>query len=153
MCILNKQTLGILAMSTVLTAIGNGADYTVHVVEPAITNHLILPAEPLPSVCKETREIKLSGCRGQYEPASFVVTAAKPLETVRIEVEPIKGNDGQWPEDAVDVRIVKEYHVRSSAGPAVAMPMLLVHDPGFLAIEPAPTAENPEAMKERPNVR
>ncbi len=147
MNILNKKTLGILAMSTALTAIGNGADYTVHVVEPAVTNHLILPAEPLPSVCKETREIKLSGCQGQYEPASFVITAAKPLETVRIEVEPIKGDDGQWPEDAVDIRIVKEYHVRSSAGPSVAMPMLLVYDPGFLAIEPAPTAENPEAMK------
>ena len=139
-------TLGILVMATALGTICHGADYTVHVVKPAVTDHLILRDGPLPEVCKNTRQIKLFGCRGQYEPASFVVTAAKPLETVRIEVEPVTGGGRQWPEDAVDVRVVKEYHSRSTGGPAAAIPMLLVHDDSFLAIEPAPTEENPEAM-------
>ena len=140
-------TLGILVMATALGTICHGADYTVHVVKPAVTDHLILRDGPLPEVCKNTRQIKLFGCRGQYEPASFVVTAAKPLETVRIEVDPVTGGGRQWPEDAVDVRVVKEYHSRSTGGPAAAIPMLLVHDDSFLAIEPAPTEENPEAMK------
>ncbi len=134
MRILSKLTLGILVSTTILAAVCHGADYTVHVVEPAVTNHLILRDGPLPEVCKETSNIRLFGCRGQYEPASFVVTAAKPLEAVRVEVEPLSGDGGQWPEDAVAVRLVKEYYTRSTAGPTAPVPMLLVHDDGFLAI-------------------
>ena len=146
MRILSKLTLGILVSTTILAAVCHGADYTVHVVEPAVTNHLILRDGPLPEVCKETSDIRLFGCRGQYEPASFVVTAAKPLEAVRVEVEPLSGDGGQWPEDAVAVRLVKEYYTRSTAGPAAPVPMLLVHDDEFLAIESRPTEENPDAM-------
>ena len=146
MRILSKLTLGILVSTTIPAAVCHGADYTVHVVEPAVTNHLILRDGPLPEVCKETSDIRLFGCRGQYEPASFVVTAAKPLEAVRVEVEPLSGDGGQWPEDAVDVRVVKEYYTRSTAGPPAPVPMLLVHDDGFLAIESGPTEENPDAM-------
>ncbi len=137
--------LGVMAMATTLATGCLAADYTVHVVEPAVTDHLILRDGPLPPVCKQTTKIKLYGCRGQYEPASFVVTAGKKLEAVQIEVEPIRGADGQWPQDALDVHVVKEYHGRSPAGPAADVPMLLVHDDTFLAIEPAPTEENPDA--------
>ena len=106
MRILSKLTLEILVSIPILVAVCHGADYTVHVVEPAVTNHLILRDGPLPEVCKETSDIRLFGCRGQYEPASFVVTAAKPLEAVRVEGEPLSGDGGQWPEDAVAVRMV-----------------------------------------------
>ena len=44
---------------------GLGADYTVHVVEPAITNHLILEDGPLPPVCKEIKTMKLWASRGE----------------------------------------------------------------------------------------
>ena len=146
MRILSKLTLGILVSTTILAAVCHGADSPVHVVEPAVTNHLILRDGPLPEVCKEPSDIRLFGCRGQYEPASFVVTAAKPLEAVRVEVEPLNGDGGQWPEDAVAVRLVKEYYTRSTAGPPAPVPMLLVHDDGFLAIESGPTEETPDAM-------
>ncbi|MAE65109.1 MAG: hypothetical protein CMJ18_12635 [Phycisphaeraceae bacterium] len=129
------------------SAVCHGADYTVHLVEPAVTDHLILRDGPLPRVCRNSSRIRLSGCRGQHEPASFVVTAAKRLKAVRVEAGPISGDDGTWPEDALDLRVVKEYYVRSTAGPMAAVPMLLVHDDSFLAIEPAPTEEDPDAMK------
>ena len=124
-----------------------GADYTVHVVEPAVTNHMILPDGPLPAVCKQKSEIKLSGCRGEYEPASFVVTTSKSLEGVRIEGKPLRGDSGQWTDKAMDVRVVKEYYGRSTAGLTAAVPMLLVHDDSFLGIEPAPTKQDPKAKK------
>ena len=85
-------------------------------------------------------------CRGEYEPVSFVVSAAKPLEAVRIEAEPLNGPGGQWPEAALDVRVVKSYYRGALAG-AATIPTLLVHDESFLAIEPDPTPENPNNMK------
>ena len=121
--------------------------YSVHVVEPAVTDHLILPEGPLPLVCKQASAITLRACRGEYEPASFVVTASKPLEGVRIEVGPVSGPGGQWPKEAVDVRVVKDYYRGTLAGGAAAMPTLLVHDDTFLAIEPDPTEAEPHRMK------
>ncbi|MEC8992147.1 MAG: ion transporter [Candidatus Latescibacterota bacterium] len=137
----------ILAMVIACAAVCHAADYTVHVVEPAVTDHLILPDGPLPAVCRLKTSISLSGCRGEYEPASFVVTSSKPLDRVRIEVDPLAGEGGQGPREAVDVRVVKSYYGRSSAGPQAPIPALLVHDDDFLAIEPDPTPENPERMK------
>ena len=93
---------GVLAITS---ANALGADYTVHVVEPAVTNHMILPDGPLPAVCKQKSEIKLSGCRGEYEPASFVVTTSKSLEGVRIEGKPLRGDSGK-------VRVYAQWHGR-----------------------------------------
>ena len=136
------KALVVWGFACVFGALCCGADYAVHVVEPAVTNHMILPEGPLPPVCKESTTIGLSACRGEYEPASFVVTASKPLEGVRIEVGQLSGPGGQWPEDAVDVRVVKDYWRGTMGGGAAAVPTLLVHDESFLAIEPAPDDPN-----------
>ena len=154
------KTLTLLVCSLLVasSALCHGADYTVHVVNPAVTNHMILRDGPLPPVCTEATAIELSACRGEYEPASFVVTASKPLESVRIEVGQLTGAGGSWPDDAVDVRVVKEYYRgtldrgaemlnRGTDCGYASFPTLLVHDESFLAIEPAPTEANPKAMK------
>ena len=78
----------------------------VYVVEPAITNHAILPGKPLPPVCKAKTDLKITACRGEYEPASFVVKAQSPLESVMVEVSPLTGSGGALPADAIDVRMV-----------------------------------------------
>ncbi len=91
--------------------------------------------------------MELAACRGEYEPASFVITASKPLEAVRIEVGPLTGSAGQWPETAVDVRVVKEYCRQTLTGEKAPFPTLLVHDETFLDIEPDPTPEDPGRMK------
>jgi hypothetical protein len=140
-------TLAGVAGLALLTALpGRGAEYTVHVVEPAITDRLILAGEPLPPVCREAGTLHVSACRGEYEPASFVLSAAKPLTAVRIEVGALRGPGGEWPGNAVDARLVQEAYRPFCAGSAV-MPTLLVHDGGLLALEPAPTPEDPAAMK------
>ncbi len=130
-----------------LTPVRASADYTVHVVEPAVTDHLILPDGPLPPVCRTAARLRISGCRGEYEPASFVVTASKPLKDVRIEVEPLTGAGGTWPAEAVDVRVVKAYYRSTPAGPPAAVPELLVYDDTILSIEPDPTPEDSDRMK------
>ena len=54
-------------------------DYTVHVAAPTITDHFILQDGPLPPICRETTTIELRACRGEYEPASFVITDGSRL--------------------------------------------------------------------------
>ena len=141
------KMLLVCSLLVAFSSLCHGADYTVHVVEPAVTNHVILPDGPLPPVCKEATTVELFACRGEYEPASFVVSTSKPLEAVRIEVGQLSGPGGSWPKEAVDVRVVKEYYRGVPGAGAVAFPTLLVHDESFLAIEPDPTPENPNKMK------
>jgi len=125
-----------------------GADYTVYVVSPAITNHVIQKEGPLPPVCKEGKTIELAACRGEYEPASFVVDAVAPLEAVRIEVGQLTGPSGKWPKDSVDVRVVKDYRMYAMADfYNTTLPVLLVHDESFLGLEPNPTERQPWGMK------
>ena len=122
------------------------ADVTVHIVEPAITDHMILPDEPLPEVCKPSTLLTVRACPGEYEPASFVISTTQPLEAVGVEVGRLAGAAGTWPETAVDVRVVKSCYRRAPAGGATVMPTLLVHDEEFLSIEPAPTADDPDRL-------
>ena len=90
--------------------------------------------------------MELRACRGEYEPASFVITAAQPLEEVRLAVDPVKGPGDPWPQEAVNVRVVKEVYRKNLAG-GVALPSLLVYDESFLALEPDPTPNKPHRMK------
>ena len=115
-----------------------GADYRIYLVEPAVTDHMILKNGPLPPVCKEGNQLTVYACRGEYEPASFVVTAAKPLGAVNIEVDPMEGPGRAWPSTTVDVRVVKEVFRWTLANGASPMPTLLVHDDNFLVMNPPP---------------
>ncbi len=131
-----------------LTNCSYSADFSVSVVEPAVNNYMILQDGPLPPVCKKTNGIRLRACRGEYEPASFVVSASRRLEGVQVEIGQLRGPSREWPMDAVDVRVVKDYYSHEFLSDKRAtMPLLLVHDENFLTIEPAPTKENPKMMK------
>ena len=122
------------------------ADYQVHLVDPPITDHAILPDGPLPPVCRPVEDIELHGCRGQFLPLAFVVSASKPLEKVEVEVDRVRGSGRDWPAGAVDVRVVKDYYRNTVASRWAVMPSLLVRDDSFLAIEPAPTERRPDRL-------
>ncbi len=98
----------VLAESLLLVASANiHADYTIHVVDPPITNQSIVADKPLPEVCRPGHTLTVRACRGEYEPASFVVVADRPMKAVRIEVGPLQGLQGTLDADAVDVRIAR----------------------------------------------
>ncbi len=120
------------------------ADYKVYVVEPAVTDHMILQDGPLPPVCKRGSTMQIFAARGEYEPASFVVAADMPLDQVRIEVAPVTGPSEPWPADAVDVRVVKEV-LRGMLGFYGPIPSLLVHDETFLQVTTTEVKVDPNA--------
>ena len=120
--------------------------YDVHLVDPPITNHVVLADGPLPPVCKPVADVELHGCRGQYLPLSFVVTTTQPLEGVMVDAAPVGNDECQWPENAVDIHVVKDYYRNTIYSHMAAIPSLLVHDDSFLAVEPAPTERDPHRM-------
>ena len=122
------------------------AGYEVHLVDPPVTNHIILADHPLPPVCKPLRDVRLQACRGQYLPVSFIVTTTQPLEQVLVEADPVRNEKRQWAADAVDIHVVKDYYRDTIFGHNAAIPSILVHDDSFLAIEPAPTEKDPDRM-------
>lgn len=135
------RSFQVAAVIALFTPQAYGNDYTVHIVEPPINNHMILPDGSLPPVCTQADSIRLSACRGEYEPASFVVSAAdQPLQDVRIAVSPVDGPGLPWPDDAIDVRVVNDI--------ARGMPTSLVHDDHVLDVllDETKTAEQLNAL-------
>ncbi len=113
----------------------------VFIVEPPISNHLILPRTPLPKTCKRAKRMKVVACRGEYEPASFVLTTDQPLEGVKVEVGTLSGPAGNIPKEAVDIRTVKltyrEFH-DNKKHEGQAIPILLLHDDSLFSIKKNP---------------
>ena len=129
-----------------ITPLVYAVDYEVQLLLPPITDHVVLPTDPLPPVCSPLADMNLYGCRGQALPASFVITVVKPLQNVRIEAAQVRGGGHSWPATAVDIHVVKDYYRNTIAAHRATMPTLLVHDESFLAIDPAPTKDYPDRM-------
>ena len=132
--------MNLVLVLTVLSALArnvSGADYEVFVVTPAINNEAILPGSPLPAVCRAGTVMKIMACRGEYEPASFVVKANGPLSGVRVDVERLTGPAGTLASDAVDIRVVQVLFRRVTDWPAHS-PALLLHDPDLIVVDEKP---------------
>jgi hypothetical protein len=113
------------------------AEYEILVVTPAINNEAILPGSPLPSVCRPSTVMKVLACRGEYEPASFVVKTEGTLRRVRVDVGPLTGPSGSLEADVVDVRVVQLLFRRVTDWPALA-PALLLHDADLIVVDEKP---------------
>ena len=124
------------------------ADYSVHVVSPTINNRPVLPDKPLPSNCRPATErgFQITACRGEYEPLSFVIETEQNLRKVDVKVGPLKGDAGQIPAAAVDVRVVAPIF-RSITDFPGAVNWVLVHDPNLILMkdQPRPAALKPDA--------
>ena len=96
----------------------------------------------MPSVCRPSTIMKVLACRGEYEPASFVVKTEGTLRRVRVDVGPLTGPSGSLEADAVDVRVVQLLFRRVTDWPALA-PALLLHDADLIVVDEKP---QPQAL-------
>lgn len=83
----------------------------------AITNRKVLPAPEPPASL--SRALDLRACRGEYEPASFVVYPLRSAMTVTVTASDLRG-PGVIPAAAVDLRAVKCWY---QAGPGERFPI------------------------------
>ncbi len=111
----------------------NRNGYRTYVISPAINNSAILEKRPLPAVCRDEKVMKVLCARGEYEPASFLIQADKPLEKVMVRVGDLAGPAGVLGPETVDVRIARKFY-RLITWQCVAIPWVLVHDPGMMEI-------------------
>jgi len=118
-------------------------------VVPAITSQVILPDTPLPENAMP-KEIRLTGARGEYEPASFVVTAPdnSALDAVSAIAGELTSADGKShiPANQIDLRIVKCWMIGGRnwtgvlQGVKILRPELLLKDAGMLKVNPTEKA-------------
>jgi len=108
-------------------------EYQIYVATPPISNHAIQEHRDLPPTCQPGTAISLMACRGEYEPASFVIEAESKLENVLVTAGDLTGVAGTIPSNAVDIRVVQPCWLRVSDLPG-RMNWVLLHDPSLLKI-------------------
>jgi len=109
------------------------AGYQIYIVDPPINNQVIQEHRDLPAICRPATVISLMACRGEYQPASFVVETDSQLNEVLVTVADLAGDEGTIPSSAVDVRVVQPCWLRITDHPG-RMNWVLLHDPALLKI-------------------
>ena len=106
----------------------------------AITNKRALP-DCFPDVPGTAGgELRLAGCRGEYESASFAVYARQDLRNLRIEVGELRSENHVLPKSSVDLRIVKCWYqagrdVMFHDGVKRLVPELLLKDDALVKVD------------------
>jgi hypothetical protein len=126
--------VGFLAHPDMTTA---GSAITTYVV-PAVTDAKILPSTSVSSDYASSR-ISITGCRGEYEPASFVVRANESVTSLSVTASNLSGAVSSIPSSNVDIRVVKCWYVAGTimpyTGTKTLVPELLLKDDGLVKVQ------------------
>jgi len=128
-----------LVMSFVLqpTTAAGGTSITTYVV-PAITDVRILPTTAMSSDYV-SNQVSIVACRGEYEPATFVVQANEAITSLAVEATDLAGPSGSILSTDVDIRVVKCWYVAGTTmpyrGTKTLVPELLLKDDTLVKVE------------------
>jgi hypothetical protein len=116
---------------------GISDNYSTFVISP-ISDLKVLPNTPLPSNLISST-IEVNACRGEYEPASFILKAFKPLNKLKITITDLKGENSALPADIVDIRVVKCWYQAGlkiyDVNKRVLTPELLLKDDHLVRVD------------------
>ena len=111
--------------------------FVTYVVKP-ITNARILPTS-FPIVGRIASELSVTGCAGEYEPASFAVSALKDVEKLVVTPTDLNSGANLIPANAVDVSIVKCWYQAgvsiSDTRHCLLTPELLLKDDALVRVD------------------
>lgn len=129
---------GIVILATAFFGVNASADVATYVV-PAITDIKILPDSVIPSDYLSTT-ISVFACRGEYEPASFVVRGTSAVNGLTVTASALQrqGGAGSISNANVDIRVVKcWYQAGYDDGKSQKhlTPELLLKDNSFVKVE------------------
>ena len=111
-------------------------------VTPPISDRMVLPDQRgLPGT--PSREITLTAARGEYEPASFVVSAMRDIRSLAVTVSDLGSEEGTIPSSRVDVKVVKCWYqagtawvgVRQDKSRRILTPELLLNDDKLVRLD------------------
>ncbi len=132
---------GIAAITALSDAEREGRSALVYVAQP-VSATMILPDQGVvPGVVSP--EIPVVAARGEYEPASFVISALTALEDLRVEVDDLQGDGGAIPGSQVDVKAVKCWYqagtawtgIRQDKSRRILTPELLLNDDSLVKVD------------------
>ena len=114
---------------------------TIRVVRP-ISSTKILPTGTV-TAGEVSGELSVSACRGEYEPASFVITAPFRINSLQVEAGDLEGPGGTIPAKAIDIKVVKCWYQSGTKGEAAEkeyskralIPGLLLNDERLIKVD------------------
>lgn len=145
---MNKKTSIwlLIALFIVLVVVGFTIQYTIFknretatiYIVPAITDNKILPTFSISSKYI-SKEISITAAPSEYEPASFIVYANQPINSLEIISSDLNGESATIPSSDIDIRIVKNWY---QAGESIMdithkilTPELLLKDDTLVKVE------------------
>ena len=117
----------------------------VYIIDP-IAKQKILPSTPVNSFPilggAGNNTIKMTACRDEFEPASFIIRSTENIKNTMINVTDLKGPDGNTiASSAVDIRVVKCWYQAGSTDivkqKKVLLPELLLKDDTLVRVDEA----------------
>jgi len=119
----------------------SNSDIALEVVEP-ISDRLILPDTEVVSR-QERQEIRISACRGEFEPASFIIRSlGRDMLGLTIEASDLRNANSLLRKMNVDIRVVKVWYQGGSAwvgiradGERRLVPELLLKDDKLIMVD------------------
>lgn len=123
----------------------NSGPFLIHVVNPTSGEKILPTTFPLPG--SQSTKLKVLACRGEYEPASFVIRGMKGSTTsILVSASDLIGENGTIPKEHVDIRIVKTWYQAAGAWRShsvdknnkdsrVLVPELLLRDESLIKVD------------------
>ena len=135
--------LSILLVTLIVGCLPEGvakAAMIIRVVRP-ISSHRVLPTGPVISG-RVSSQLDVIACRGEYEPASFVITAKDDIDSLQVQAGDLEGPEGIIAANAIDIKVVKCWYQSGSKGEAadkeyskrVLVPALLLNDDSLIKV-------------------
>ncbi|MCK5802929.1 MAG: hypothetical protein KAI66_08865 [Lentisphaeria bacterium] len=118
-----------------------GRHAVVYVVPP-VSAIQILPGDPFVHG-KISQQIAMQAAHGEYEPASFVVSALSGIKSLKVAVGTLRGERGVIPSANVDVKVVKCWYqagtawegIRQDKSKRILTPELLLNDDQLVKLD------------------
>ncbi|MDD5596907.1 MAG: hypothetical protein PHV82_03115 [Victivallaceae bacterium] len=149
----DKISLGIKELTKIQSALKDGRlktdnNYICYVVPP-ISDQKILPFWGTPIPGKISDELRITACAGEYEPASFVITALSDITSLQAKATDLKRKSEQSretatiPSSGVDIKLVKCWYQAGTAwreniqdkSKRLLVPELLVNDDSLVKVD------------------
>jgi len=113
-------------------------DALTYIIQP-ITNLKILPTTSL-YLSSASNEISIVACVGEYEPASFVISALKDISNLQIKITDLRSKKKIIPSKNIDISVVKTWYQSGSdtianEHKAVLVPELLLKDESLVKVD------------------
>lgn len=121
--------------------------FLIHVVNPTSGEKILPTTFPLPGA--QSTKLHVLACRGEYEPASFVIRGMKGAPaSILVSVSDLTGENGTISKEHVDIRIVKTWYQaagawrshsvdKSNRDNRVLVPELLLKDEALIKVDTA----------------